>query len=422
MQTTKQSDRQLMKIAGGALFGRLGSDCLTFIIGLRILQLTDSTILFGFLQMIGPLVSFLLLPLAGSLVDTVNKKTLILMSQSLSIMALIFFLLSYSSVGFSTLFPTFLVIIVLKCSEQLSHLGLTASVHSLVVEEYVQRYKSIQQFIRALALLSVPALSVWLVNRWSILLLICIEILFEGLSVFFYSLIEFDLYSEDEKESTVPSQPFMTLFKEGILYVKHQPKLIFTLIFSILLSFLLGALTIGLPYLQINYLELPASIYGLTETIFALGLLLSSVLLSFKAIQFPLKTSATAIFFIGFSFFIFGVALIPNHPMWIYATLISLFNFTTGGLLSLLNIPFSTWMVQQIPTELQGRVFHLSNTGNELGTPIGIFFFSLLFDFVSPYSLFLTVGMVLMILIVLYPLLLQIDLKQHSLEIYENEG
>lgn len=81
---------QLLKIAASLLAGKLGSGILTFAIGLTILQRTESPLLFGISQMIGPLMSFLLLPFSRSLVDTYDKKKILLFSQSLSIMGYFF--------------------------------------------------------------------------------------------------------------------------------------------------------------------------------------------------------------------------------------------------------------------------------------------------------------------------------------------
>lgn len=420
MISLKQSTKQLLKIASGSLFGRLGSDCLTFIIGLRVLQLTNSTLLFGFSQMIGPVISLLFLPVAGSIVDAVNKRWLLLLSQSASILALFFYFLSFSSVGFTLWVPTFLLLTILKCSEQLSHLGLTASIHSLVERSYIQRFKSIQQMIRAITLLSVPVLSVWLVNHFSLLFLIGLEIIFEGISVFIYSRIEFDVCEEEEPKRQ-ETQSFLILFKEGISYVMYQPKLIFTVLFSVLLNFLFGAINIGLPHLQINYLSLPDAYFGLTETIFAVGLLLSSLILSVKVIRFPLRNAALCIFLIGMCFLCFGAGLPLLNSLWGYVVFISFFNFMVACLISWVNIPCSSWIIDQVPSHLHGRVFHLLNTGNEMLVPLGMFVFSILFDSFSPYLLFGMTGFMLMVAISLYPVLMKINLKEHSLEFYENK-
>lgn len=66
----KQSQQQVFKFLLSMLTGNLGSSILTFIIGLLILKSTDSAIQFRISQVIGPLVSLLLLPFTGSIIDT----------------------------------------------------------------------------------------------------------------------------------------------------------------------------------------------------------------------------------------------------------------------------------------------------------------------------------------------------------------
>jgi hypothetical protein len=359
-----------------------------------------------------------LLPISGSIVDTVNKRTLILLSQSMSALALITYSLVYRNIGFDYLLPTYLLLICLKCSEQFSQLGLTASVHKIVLAEQVQRFKAIQQFIAALSMLSIPVLSVWLVNRWSLFLLILIEIFCECVSVGFYSLIDFNWQTstEDEMKEERIDRSFVHLFKEGVDYVKNQPKLILAITFTLIFNFLLGAVNIGLPYLQVHYLNLPDTLYGITESVFALGLLASGIILSIKTIRYPLKNATRCVLLIGASFFIFGFGMQLSETVLAYAIVIICFNLAVASLLPWMGIPVSSWMIQEIPTHLHGRVFQLLNTGGDLFTPLGIFLFSLLFEQFSPYLLFSVIGCIIILFGIIFPILFKVNLQDHHLQ------
>lgn len=70
----KKSNIQIFKIILSSITGNLGSSILSFVIGLLILKKTNSILGFGFSQIIAPLVSVILLPFLGSIVDKYDRK------------------------------------------------------------------------------------------------------------------------------------------------------------------------------------------------------------------------------------------------------------------------------------------------------------------------------------------------------------
>lgn len=72
-------------------FGSIGSSIFTFGIGLMILKETRSATNFGFSQIVGPLVSLILLPVCGSLIDTFHRKRIVITAQMASILGSSYF-------------------------------------------------------------------------------------------------------------------------------------------------------------------------------------------------------------------------------------------------------------------------------------------------------------------------------------------
>lgn len=417
MNMKNTSTIQLLKIAASLLAGKLGSGILTFAIGLTILQRTESPLLFGISQMIGPLMSFLLLPFSGSLVDTYDKKKILLFSQSLSIIGLLFYSLAIYLYNETTLLPTYGLLIVLTLSNQFVRLTFTAATHSLVLPAHVQRLKSVQQLIQAISMLFIPLLAVWSINYWSLQVLVWIEILIEVIAVALIFSIQFDWQEDLSAEEELPkkNESFLLTFKEGITYVRSQPTLLFALFFALMLNGLFGAVNVGLPYLQINVLHLPEVVYGWTESAFAFGLIGSALFLSIKSIRYPLKNACYSVGLIGICFVLLSVLLPVMSQINEYVVVLIAFNGALSSLLTWTNIPVSTWMIQEIPPALHGRVFHLLHTGGELFTPLGILVFSFLFEQLSPYLIFRFVGIIVFLLSISYPLIMKIDLEETSL-------
>ena len=87
----KEGNKQIVKIITSLIFGSLGSNVLSFVIGLEVLSKTNSALAFGGTQLIGPVVSLVLLPFAGAVVDRFEKKKIIFMAQVVSILMLVFY-------------------------------------------------------------------------------------------------------------------------------------------------------------------------------------------------------------------------------------------------------------------------------------------------------------------------------------------
>jgi hypothetical protein len=79
------------------------------------------------------------------------------------------------------------------------------------------------------------------------------------------------------------------------------------------------------------------------------------------------------------------------------------------------NVPITVWMTKEIPKHYQGRVFNILNTGAQLLTPLGILFFSALFDHSNNYSIFMISGFIILLITLTYPLLFKINLKENQI-------
>ncbi|EUJ33738.1 tetracycline resistance determinant TetV [Listeria floridensis FSL S10-1187] len=80
-----------------------------------------------------------------------------------------------------------------------------------------------------------------------------------------------------------------------------------------------------------------------------------------------------------------------------------------------INVPVTVWLTQEIPSQYQGRVFHIMNTGAQLLAPIGILCFSGLFDVLSSYLLFGAAGICILLIALFYPLVFKVNLQTNDL-------
>lgn len=413
----KQSEKQITKIVASIITGNIGSSVLTFIIGLLILKETNSALNFGISQVIGPLVALILLPVTGALVDKYNKKKILICAQFLSIAALfIFGIFIFHDKGIHLL-PVYVLLIFLKISDQFLTTGFTASIINLVAEKDIQKLKSIQQLISAVILVFSPIMGALLFNRLPLLYLIIIEIFLELLTIWIISSVDFHFSKTESENDRSENKSILALFSSGLLFVKNQKLLVFVLFFSILVNFIFGAINVGLPFVQISVLHFSNTTYGITESIFSLGMILSSIFLSFsKDLKFPIFSSWIVIGFLGILITFLGFSLSVTMGKLNYIFIVALFNFLIGIGITFANLPMTVWMTKEIPPKYQGRVFNLLNTGAQLLSPIGILIFSALFNKNNSPYIFIIAGLSTVIITVVYPLAFKVNMRRNKLD------
>lgn len=90
-----------------------------------------------------------------------------------------------------------------------------------------------------------------------------------------------------------------------------------------------------------------------------------------------------------------------------------IFAFGVNFVGNFVNTPMFVWFTKAVPHEYQGRVFSIIETGCQLLNPLGILFYSILFDNFKSSYIFIFSGLVLLVF-VFVPYILKVDLKTKS--------
>ena len=165
---------------------------------------------------------------------------------------------------------------------------------------------------------------------------------------------------------------------------------------------------------MINEIKLSDYLYGIVNAAFPVAIIVSSIILSMmKDIEFPLEFSfkwmrGTA----GILLFL-GIALLFKLSPFSYFIIFMIFAFGVNFVGNFANTPMFVWFTKAIPHEYQGRVFSIIETGCQLLNPLGILFYSILFDNFKSSYIFIFSGLVLLVL-VFVPYILKVDLKTKS--------
>ena len=394
---TQASNKQLSKLIVSNLAGTLGSAILTFVIGLIILKHSDSALYFGLSQAVGPVVSLLLLPFTGSLVDKYNKQHIIVWAQGLSILALGLFAGFIATTHLtSNLLMVFLLLIALKISDQFLSTASMAAATNLVVEEHVHKLKSIEQTIGALSQFIAPIAGVALYAMLPLEYLVGLEIVLEALVIIITLTLNFRLVAHHQADAQAS---LFSLFKEGLDFIKAHKKFQHTVALFMFINLLITGVIVGMPYVQVKVLNF-SDFYLSTR----------------KAVSYPLRLAWKSIMIIGGLITLTGAVLLLPLSTDAFFAIFLLINLIFGGFSTAINIPMMTWITQVVPTHYQGRIFNIVTTTTQLLTPLGMVAFSIGFDYLPASLLFLLCGAIMVGVTAYWPRFCKVNILSNQLE------
>lgn len=396
----------------GQALGQFGSSILSFVLGLHILKILNSVFLYSISQFIGPLVSILLLPVLGSAIDKFNKNTFIRVSQGVSCLALVLFAWLNQGNGIEY-FQILALLVILKISDQILTTTLNASTVNVVSKEKIQSFRSKVQFIQAASMVFAPIIAIFIFSQFSLSGIIWVELVIEFSVLGIYWFVDFRGQNKNILEE---NQSLLKLFKEGLLFILDYKKIVFGLIFVLLINFILGIVNVGLPFVQIKLLALSDKIYALNDSLLAIGLLVGSVVASKIHSKQTLNIARHAISIVALGTCVLGVFLAFNLPRHIWPFILGAYFLILGVALTVCNILMSSWSMLKIPENFQGRVFAVLNALTQASLPLSMLLFGYIFDVVDSMKIFMASGLFLLFITLFVPILFKVNLHSDDLE------
>lgn len=398
---SKKIFSQLNKVLLVRFAGTFGSEMLQFAISLYILQRTGSALSMGMSLITGPLVALCIMPFVGYVVDTYSHKTIMIISQIITIMSLLLFGLFLKLWPEEYLYSLIGLIIVLEATDTFLSTTIQSSLIQLFSKDELQKVNSLSQSISSLAEFLAPILGAMLYTLISIDMFANLEIIFELVALFGIGYLKFnrdnfksgDKVIESNYRDTKKIRSLISNFLDGFRYLSQQ-KLILTLtLSSAFLNFFFAALNIGFPYLLVKILGLSNVQYGLTDSAMAVGMVIGGVVLSKIHLRLhPVITSYLTLLIFSFVLAMVGIFSIFNISKMFITGIFVLINVLNGLLLVFINTPLDTFLQETVPPNIQGRIFNFDETLSTILMPAGTMFFGLLFDNYNIIAVFIIAG------------------------------
>ncbi|WP_417203471.1 MFS transporter [Acetoanaerobium sticklandii] len=382
----------------GKLISVFGSAIYTFSIGLYVLKQTGSGFSFALTLFVGLIPTIIFSPVAGYMSDRFDKKKIVVfMDFSNGMMFLILFMLTlkfelnqpmiYISTFMTTVFTTFFGI------------AFEAAKPNLVADEKLMSINSLSKVIDSTALILAPVLGGLIFAFTDIKTFILINAVCFIFSAGIETMIDFNYNIKSTAEINYDGG-FVEDIKDGLTYIRKSSEIVKMINVLVILNFFISfSVTVPLPYIINNLLNLSSNQYGIIQGAFPVGMILGAVAVGkiiekidyMKLLIFSSITLSVAIAFLGLPLVLADASSLAY--MIYYISVMVIF----GIAISFIDVPILWLMQKSIPDNLRGKVLSISMSIVKLIAPLGLVISGMIINSVPVYIMTFAGGGILML-------------------------
>lgn len=380
-----------MRVTIVTMLFNLAVTTLNFIFGLYFLELTGSAFIFGTLIIIGPVVSLMFTPIMTRIVDYYNHRKILVLSQLISCGSLLMYWAIGSWIDISKITVAYVLMIIIRISEELFIVTFKASVPQITDREHFQQINAAMQSATSIANMAGPIIGGVAYGVFSLRLFILLISATIIISILFTISIQF---KTEKNASNKKRGSFVSIVK----YVKSHSIILSLVIIAMFVNFFASAITIGLPIIVLRQLGLPKLVYSLLDSLTSVAMVFGGIILTLRKNKSELKIVYRSMFSFTAIILLFGVPeLIPNKFTTVILLGVLIIGF--GLVVVFANTAMTTYLQEKVPLSKQGGVYSIINALSQLFVPLGALGYGVLFDYFESYEVFITSGIFALIII-----------------------
>ncbi|MBV6713942.1 MFS transporter [Paenibacillus chitinolyticus] len=352
----------------GQLVSAIGSGLTSFGLGVYIYQQTGQASAMALVTLLAFMPSLLLSPVTGVLADRYDRRILMVLGDSLSAIGLVFILICLLN-GEAQLWQICVGVTLSSVFSSLLDPSYKATVTDLLTEEQYTKASGFVQMAGSAKYLISPALAGFLLIVSDVKLLLIIDICTFFVTVASTLAVRKGLASKKSEQTG----SFMREFKEGWRAVSSNRGVLVLVIMTSVMTFFLGFIeTLTMPMI-LAFSD--SSVLGTLETIIALGMLVSSVLIGMVRIKRNfVKILSLSLFWEGIFMMVFGLR--EN------IILLGISGFLFFAMLPFVNTSLDFLVRTNIDKSVQGRAWSLIGLVSQLGFIVAYMLSGVLADYV----------------------------------------
>jgi DHA3 family macrolide efflux protein-like MFS transporter len=350
----------------GQAFSLLGSQVIQFALIWWLTQTTGKATTLSIAALAGLLPQVLIAPLAGALVDRVNRKRVMVLADGL--VALV-------TLGLVVLFWTarvqiwhvYLAMFLRAVAGSFQFPAWQASTSLMVPAEHLSRVQGFNQMIHGLLNICAPALAALLLSWLPTAQVLLVDILTAALAIGLIVVVKIPQPKITSSAGGAGSVSLWSDMHAGLRYVFSWTGLVCVTAIALLINLVVAPASALLPILVSKHFGGQAYELAWMESALGIGTIAGGLILGvWGGFRRRILTTLLGLVVLGVSFT--GLGLISGNGYWLAVGMM----LVTGLAIPIIDGPIMAAGQAVIPPEMQGRVFTLIGSLSALMTPIGL--------------------------------------------------
>ena len=362
----KETFRSYLFFWSGQLFSLLGSMVVFFVIIVWIAKVYNDPMISAFASFLYILMMTICMPFAGVIADRINRKTLILIVDSMQAFVTIILIILFQF-GVANIWIVF-IFISLRSIFQAFHVPtVNAIIPTMVPKDKLSRINGVNFLFIGIVQFFAPFIGATLLVFWSFYMILWVDVI-----TFFIALIPLLLITIPSvkqislTEEKVEKSSFIKEFRLGLKTLKIIPGIIIMVVIAMLLNFLIRPFDSLMTLYIFDFHGGKEGHLAITQMVFTGGMIAGAILTSIKKNW----NNKIRVIFISLVFALLGYLIFAIAPPGFYIIL-GLGGAILGFNLPIINSLYQTFIQTTVPADKLGRVTSIDHALSSSISPIG---------------------------------------------------
>ncbi|WP_411168212.1 MFS transporter [Clostridium sp. MB05] len=393
----------------GRFISIFGTSIYTFAMSLYVLKITGSSLSFSTTLILSILPVIILNPIAGVIADKYDRKKLVVIADLLNGLFL-FSIYLISIVKGLSVGVIYLSTFVITSINIIFDISIGASIPNIVSREKIVNINSGSRIIDSTSSILGPIIGGIIFSAFNIKSFILFNSISFIFSAFLEVFIDFKYAKNQEKDIFIDKNKinYIKDIKEGFKYLITQKYIINMLIIFIIFNFFISfSVTIPMPIILNNILELSSKGFGIIQGSIPVGMIVGAFVVKNVISRYKINNIFSIVgILMSINIILLSIPLlfednINNTNIYIiYYSIVMIF---MGVCISLVDIPFSYNMQTKIDEEYRARSMSLTISIVKIVVPFSYLISGVLLQNIEAYIIIILGGIsVLLISIVFY--------------------
>ncbi len=353
---------------GGQVISLVGSSLVQFSLIWWLTRTTGSATVLATATLVATLPEIFLLPFSGALVDRWNRKTVMIVADSLIAIATLALMFLFAT-GRESVWAVYGILFIRTAGATFHYPAEIASIALMVPKEHLARVAGLNQTMSGILGIVAPPLGALLIGLLPMQGVLAIDV---GTAIVAISILALIAIPRPPRQlaqanGTARKTSFKQDFREGWVYIIKWPGLFGVVLIAMAINFVLTPAFSLIPLVVTREYHGGAMQLGLVDSFLGIGVILGGLALSaWGGFKKRIHTCMMGVAGIGAGILIFG--LVPSNLFPVAVGGI----FLLGFMQALANGPMDAILQATVEPDMQGRVLSLLIAGARTMAPLSL--------------------------------------------------